>query len=154
MRKALVFQKLSIVIFVVFTGVLLSSCKYAVPEEKRIDVISEIAVIVNDNYSGEDVETPYWISMDEIDELADENSYLHKAVEKYDDVKGYHVYLLDNDMVLVVTDVIFQQVEGYVVSDEELEGVLTVPGLSFDSDSIYISSRIEDSNIYSFRAGL
>ena len=57
-------------------------------------------------------------------------------------------------MVLVVTDVIFQKVEGYVVSDEELEGVLTVPGLSFDSDSIYISSRIEDSNIYSFRAGL
>ena len=42
MRKALVFQKLNIVICVLLTGVLLSSCKYTVPESKRVDVISEI----------------------------------------------------------------------------------------------------------------
>ena len=47
--------------------------------------------------------------------------YLHKAFEKYDDVKGYKVYLLEDNKVLVLTDVIFQKAEGYVVSDEVLE---------------------------------
>ena len=154
MGKGLLFQKFSIVIFVLLTGVLLSSCKYAVPDEKRVDVISEIAVTVKDNYSSEDVETPYQISMDDVDELADKNSYLHKAVEKYDDVKGYRVYLLENNMVLVVTDVVFQKVEGYVVSDEELEGTLTVPGLGFDADMVSVFERIGDRNIYSVSAGL
>ena len=147
-------QWLSIVILVLYACVFLSSCKYAVPEDKQVDVVSGIAEIVNDNYSSENVETPYWISIDEIDELADKDSYLHKAIEKYDDVKNYHIYLLDNETVLVVTDVIFQQVEGYVVSEEELEGTLTVPGLGFDSDRVSIFERIGDSNIYSFTAGL
>ena len=78
---------------------------------------------------------------------------MHRAIERYHDVQQYHVYLLDNDIVLISTDVVFQQVEGYVISDEELEGTLTVPGLSFDGDRITIIDRIENSNIYSFRAG-
>lgn len=154
MRKALVFQKINIVICVLLTGVLLSSCKYAVPEDKRVDVISEIAVIVNDNYSSEDVETPYQISMSEIDELADKAGYLHKAIGKYSDVQQYKVFLLDDNVVLVVTDVIFQKVEGYVVSDEVLEHTLPAPGLGYDADRIGIIDRIEGTNIYTCSAGL
>ena len=154
MRKALVFQKLNIVICVLLTGVLLSSCKYAVPESKRVDVISEISVIVKDNYTCEDVETPYQISMSDIDELADKKGYLHKAFEKYSDVQQYKVYLLDDNAVLVVTDVIFQSVEGYVVSDEELEHTLPAPNLGFDADRIGIIDRIEGTNIYTCSAGL
>ena len=154
MRKALVFQKINILICVLLTGVLLSSCKYAVPENKRVDVISEIAVIVKDNYSCEDVETPYQISMSEIDELADESSYLHKAFEKYSDVQQYKVFLLDNNAVLVVTDVIFQKVEGYVVSDEEPERTIEVPNLGYDADRVGIIDRIEGTNIYTCSAGL
>ena len=147
-------QKMHIVILVLFACMFLSSCRYSVPEEKRVDVISGIAVTVNDNYSSEYVETPYYISMDEIDELTDKDSYLHKAFEKYDDVKGYKVYLLDDNKVLVLTDVIFQKAEGYVVSDEVLEGTLMIPGLSFDADLVRITNRIGESNIYSFSAGL
>jgi len=154
MRKALVFQKLNIVICVLLTGVLLSSCKYAVPEDRRVDVISEIAVIVNDNYSSEDVKTPYQISMNDIDELADKTGYLHKAFEKYDDVQQYKVFLLDNNTVLVVTDVIFQKVEGYVVSDDVLEHTLPAPNLGYDADRISIIDRIEGTNIYTCSAGL
>lgn len=154
MRKALVFQKINIVICVLLTGLLLSSCKYAVPEDKRVDVISEIAEIVNDNYSCEDVETPYQISMSDIDELADESGYLHKAFGKYSDVQQYKVFLLDNNAVLVVTDVIFQKVEGYVVSDEVLEHTLPVPNLGYDADRIGIVDRIEGTNIYTCSAGL
>ena len=55
---------------------------------------------------------------------------------------------------LVVTDLIFQGVKGFVVSDEELDGTLTVPGLGFDGDRVSIINRIEDSNIYYFSAGL
>lgn len=154
MRKALVFQKLNIVICVLLTGVLLSSCKYAVPEDKRVDVISEIAEIVNDNYSSDEVETPYDIRMTEIYELADKNSYLHKAIEKYDDVQHYHVYLVEDDMVIIVVDVFFQSVKGYVVSDEELEGTIIVPGLGYDNSQIGIIDRLGKSNVYSFSAGL
>ena len=124
------------------------------PIDKRDEVISEIAAIVNDNYSSDDVEIPYDISITEIDELADKNSYLHKAIEKYDDVQHYHVYLVEDDMVIIVTDVVFQSVKGYVVSDEELEGTLTVPGLGYDNSQIGIIDRIGNSNVYSFSAGL
>ena len=147
-------KKVYIVIFVLSVCVLLSSCRYMVPENKRVEVVSEIAAIVNDNYSSDDVETPYDISMTEIDELADKNSYLHKAIEKYDDVQHYHVYLVEDDMVIIVTDVVFQSVKGYVVSDEELEGTLTVPGLGYDNSQIGIIDRIGNSNVYSFSAGL
>lgn len=147
-------KKANIVILVLFTCILLSSCRYMVPADKRVDVISDIAVIVNENYSSDDVETPYDISMTEIDELADKNSYLHKAIEKYDDVQHYHVYLIEDNKVLVVTDVIFQAVKGYVVSDEELKGTLTVPGLGYDNSQIGIVDRIGNSNVYSFSAGL
>ena len=153
MRK-IIMQRIIIMASVMFACMFLSSCKYSVPEGKQVDVISGIAVIVNENYSSDCVETPYYISMDEIDELADENSYLHKAIEKYDDVKGYNVYLLDDNTVLVVTDVIFQKVDGYVVSDEVLEGNMIVPGLNFDADIVSIMKRVGDSDIYSFSAGL
>ena len=141
-------------VFAVVTCILFSSCRYSVPDEKRVDVISDIAVIVNDNYTNEDAETPLYISMSEIEGLADSNSDLHKAIEKYHDVQQYNVYLIDNDMVLVVTDVIFQKVEGYVVSDEELEGTVTVPGLGFDSDRIGILDKVEGRSIYRFSAGV
>ena len=62
-------------------------------------------------------------------------------------------YLLDNNMVLVITDVLFQKTEGYLISEEEQEGVLIVSGMGFDSDMIRIKSRIGDSNIYTFSAG-
>ena len=146
-------QVVHIVTVAIFLCVLFSSCRYGIDDEKRVDVISDIAEIVNDNYTSENIETPLYISITEIDELAGKNSDLHRAIERYHDVQQYHVYLLDNDIVLITTDVVFQQLEGYVVSDEELEGTLTVPGLSFDSDRITITDRIENSNIYSFRAG-
>lgn len=154
MRKTLIQQNALILIFALLISLFCSSCRYQVPENKRIDVISDIAEIVNDNYSSEEEETPLYIRMTEIDESAGKNSDLHKAIEKYHDVQQYHVYLLDNDMVLIVTDSLFQGVKGYVVSDEELEGTLMVPGLSFDSDRITIIYRIENSNIYSFSAGM
>ena len=147
-------KKVYIVIFVLSVCVWFSSCRYMMPIDKRDEVMSEIAAIVNDNYSSDDVEIPYDISITEIDELADKNSYLHKAIEKYDDVQHYHVYLVEDDMVIIVTDVVFQSVKGYVVSDEELEGTLTVPGLGYDNSQIGIIDRIGNSNVYSFSAGL
>ena len=147
-------KKAVIVIFVLCVSVLFSSCKYMMPIEKRGEVMSEIAEIVNDNYSSDDVETPYDISITEIYELSDKNSYLHKAIEKYDDVQHYHVYLVEGDMVIIVVDVFFQSVKGYVVSDEELEGTVIVPGLGYDNSQIGIIDRIGDSNVYSFSAGL
>ena len=151
MRKALIMQKVHIVTAVLLTGILLSSCRYMIPGNKQ--VISDIAVIVNENYSSDDVEIPYYISMTEIDELADKDSYLHKAIEKYHDVQHYDVYLIEDNKVLIVTDSFFQAVKGYVVSDEELKGTIKVPGIGFDNSSITILERVGDSNIYSFSAG-
>ena len=148
-------KRVFIVIFALCLSIMLfSSCRYGVNDEKRVDVISDIAEIVNDNYSSDDVETPYYISMTEIDELADKNSDLHKAIERYHDVQQYHVFLVEDDMVLIVVDSLFQSVEGYVVSDEELEGNIIIPGLDYDNSMITITDRIGDSNIYSFRAGM
>lgn len=151
MRKELIWQKAHIVTAVLLTGILLSSCRYMIPGNKQ--VISDIAVIVNENYSSDDVEIPYYISMTEIDELADKDSYLHKAIEKHHDVQYYHVYLIEDNEVLIVTDSFFQAVKGYVVSDEELKGTIKVPGMGFDNSSITILERVGDSNIYSFSAG-
>lgn len=151
MRKALIMQKVHIVTAVLLTGILLSSCRYMIPGNKQ--VISDIAVIVNENYSSDDVEIPYYISMTEIDELADKDSYLHKAIEKYHDVQHYDVYLIEDNKVLIVTDSFFQAVKGYVVSDEELKGTIKIPGMGFDNSSITILERVGDSNIYSFSAG-
>ncbi|MBR0396391.1 MAG: hypothetical protein IJI63_07825 [Clostridiales bacterium] len=147
-------KKVFILIFALSVSVLLSSCNYMMPNNKREEVMTEIAAVVNENYSSDEVETPYDISMTEIDELADKSSYLHKAIKKYDDVQHYHVYLVEDDMVLIVTDVIFQKVEGYVVSDEELEGTIIVPGLGYDNSQIRIIDRLGKSNVYSFSAGL
>ncbi len=155
MRKTFIRQKVYIVIAVLLTGILFSSCRYEVPGKKRVEVISGIAAIVIDNYSSDDVETPYDISMTEIAELTDKDSYLHKAIEKYHDVQNYHVYLIEDNNVLIVTDSFFQAVKGYVVSDEELKGTMKVPGIGFDNSSITILERVGDSNsnIYSFSAG-
>lgn len=147
-------KKVYIMIFALCVSILFSSCRYSVPDNKRAEVVSEIAAIVNDNYSSDEVETPYDISMTEIDELADKSSYLHKAIKKYDDVQHYHVYLVEDDMVVIVVDVLFQSVKGYVVSDEELEGTIIVPGLGYDNSQIRIIDRLGKSNVYSFSAGL
>ena len=148
-------KKVYIMIFALCVSILFSSCRYSVPDNKRAEVVSEIAAIVNDNYSSDDVETPYDISMTEIDELTDKDSNLHKAIEKYHDVQNYHVYLIEDNNVLIVTDSFFQAVKGYVVSDEELKGTIKVPGIGFDNSSITILERVGDSNsnIYSFSAG-
>ena len=147
-------KKIIILVFMLGVSILLSSCKFMMPLDKREEVMTEIAAIVNENYSSDDVETPYDISMTEIYELADKNSYLHKAIEKYDDVQHYHVYLVEDDMVVIVVDVLFQSVKGYVVSDEELEGTIIVPGLGYDNSQIRIIDRLGKSNVYSFSAGL
>jgi hypothetical protein len=147
-------KKVFILIFALSVSVLLSSCNYMMPNNKREEVMTEIAAVVNENYSSDEVETPYDISMTEIYELADKSSYLHKAIDKYNDVQHYHVYLVEDDMVVVVVDVFFQSVKGYVVSDEELEGTIIVPGLGYDNSQIRIIDRLEKSNVYSFSAGL
>lgn len=147
-------KKIIILVFMLGVSVLLSSCKFMMPINKREEVMTEIAAVVNENYSSDEVETPYDISMTEIYELADKNSYLHKAIEKYDDVQHYHVYLVEDDMVVIVVDVFFQSVKGYVVSDEELEGTIIVPGLGYDNSQIRIIDRLGKSNVYSFSAGL
>ena len=147
-------KKVFILIFALSVSVLLSSCNYMMPNNKREEVMTEIAAVVNENYSSDEVETPYDISMTEIYELADKNSYLHKAIDKYNDVQHYHVYLVEDDMVVIVVDVLFQSVKGYVVSDEELEGTIIVPGLGYDNSQIRIIDRLEKSNVYSFSAGL
>lgn len=147
-------KKVVILIFALCVSLLLSSCNYMMPNNKREEVMTEIAAVVNENYSSDEVETPYDISMTEIYELADKSSYLHKAIDKYNDVQHYNVYLVEDDMVLIVTDVIFQKVEGYVVSDEELEGTIIVPGLGYDNSQIRIIDRLGKSNVYSFSAGL
>ena len=147
-------KKVFILIFALSVSVLLSSCNYMMPINKREEVMTEIAAIVNENYSSDEVETPYDISMTEIYELADKNSYLHKAIDKYNDVQHYHVYLVEDDMVIIVVDVFFQSVKGYVVSDEELEGTIIVPGLGYDNSQIRIIDRLGKSNVYSFSAGL
>ena len=132
-------KKIIILVFMLGVSVLLSSCKFMMPLDKREEVMTEIAAIVNENYSSDDVETPYDISMTEIDELTD---------------KHYHVYLVEDDMVIIVVDVFFQSVKGYVVSDEELEGTIVVPGLGYDNSQIGIIDRLGKSNVYSFSAGL
>ncbi len=147
-------KKAVILIFALCVSLLLSSCKFMMPLDKREEVMTEIAAIVNENYSSEEVETPYDIRMTEIYELSDKNSYLHKAIEKYDDVQHYFVYLVEDDMVVIVVDVFFQSVKGYVVSDEELEGTIIVPGLGYDYSQIRIIDRLGKSNVYSFSAGL
>ena len=147
-------KKVFILIFALCVSVLLSSCNYMMPNNKREEVMTEIAAVVNENYSSDEVETPYDISMTEIYELADKSSYLHKAIDKYNDVQHYHVYLFEDDMVVIVVDVLFQSVKGYVVSDEELEGTIIVPGLGYDNSQIRIIDRLGKSNVYSFSAGL
>lgn len=147
-------KKVSILIFALSVSMLLSSCNCMMPNNKREEVMTEIAAVVNENYSSDEVETPYDISMTEIYELADKSSYLHKAIDKYNDVQHYHVYLVEDDMVVIVVDVFFQSVKGYVVSDEELEGTIIVPGLGYDNSQIRIIDRLGKSNVYSFSAGL
>lgn len=153
MRKTILGKRVYLVIVTLLTCILFSSCRYKVPDEKRIDVISGIAEIVHDNYTSDDVETPLYISMTDIEELADKNSELYKAIEKYDDVQKYKVHLLDDNKIIIVTEVPGLQVKGYLVSDEELEGTITIPGMGFDADSVRILNRIEDSNIYYFSSG-
>ena len=147
-------KKMFITIFSLITCLLfLISCEHALPEDKKTEVISSIAEIITDNYTSADLETPFLIRMIDIEKLADKNSELSKFIEKYDDIKQYKAYLLDDNKVMIVTDVIFQSVKGYVVSNEELGGVLVVPGSGFDADKLNIQNEIED-NIYTFWAGL
>ena len=153
MKKIKLLQKALEAICALYTCIFLSSCRYAVPEEKRVDIVSSIAVIVNDNYTSRDGDAPLMISMTEIEQLSDDNSELKKSIEKYYDIKEYRVYLLEKNMVMVITENLGLAERGYVVSNEELEGTLLTPGLGFDSDRIRIINRVGDSNLYYFSAG-
>ena len=153
MKIPVIKRKMLIAICVIYMGIVLPACSYAVPEENQADIISSIAVIVNDNFTNQDKETPLQISITEIEELTNDNSDLKKSIEKYNTIKEYRVYLFDNGMILVVTENLGLGVRGYVVSDEELEGTVTVHGVGFDDDKISITNRIENSNLYCFSAG-
>ena len=95
MSKVKTLTLLHLVIICLCTSLLFTSCKYQASDEQRIEIVSSIAEIVNENYRNENAEKPLYISMNEIDNLADTESDLHKAFEKYEDVKGYDVYLVD-----------------------------------------------------------
>jgi hypothetical protein len=99
MRKTMLREKVHIVIFAIFFCSILSACRYGASEENYAEIVSDITAVVKDNYTSEDAETPLMISITEIEELTDNDSELYKAIEEYDDVKQYKVYLLDNDMV-------------------------------------------------------
>ena len=153
MSKVKTLKLLHLVIICLCTSLLFTSCKYQASDEQRIEIVSSIAEIVNENYRNENAEKPLYISMNEIDNLADTESDLHKAFEKYEDVQGYDVYLVDDHMIVIFTNVLYQQRTGYVVSDEELQDVLTIPGIGCDGDRITITGRINNSNLYTFSAG-
>lgn len=88
-----------IVICALFICVSLTACRHEVSQEKRIDVVTDIAEVVNDHYTYLGGETPLMISMTDIKDLADENSNLKKAIDKYDDVQDYKVYLIGKNRV-------------------------------------------------------
>ncbi len=122
MSKTKIYKIIHILICAFCSCLLLTSCKSPEKpsEEERADIISNIAAIVNENYTN-DSETPLKLRMTDIEELIDVDSDLYKAIDKYGEVKEYSLYLLDDNTILVVTDVIFQEVEGYVVSNEEIK---------------------------------
>ena len=67
---------------------------------------------------------------------------------------GLESAYFSGDMVMVVSDVIFQKVEGYVYSEKPLaSGQLTIPGSGYDSGTIRVSPT-ETAGIYRFTAGL
>lgn len=135
MKDAMRIKKLYVTIGVFITCFFLTSCRNTLSEDKRIEVILSIAETVNASYKSEDLETPLFISMIDVEKLLDGNSDLYKTIEKYDDIKQHKVYLIDNNVVIIVTDIVFQGAKGFIVSNEELNGVLEVPGLGFDADS-------------------
>lgn len=153
MIKTTTYKKVYIALSIAVACLLLTSCRYVLHEEKRIEIISSIAAIVMDNYKYEDMEKPLTVDIREIENLSDSNSEIIKAIEKYDEIGQYKIYYI-NDMVIVETAVIFQGVQGYVVSNEELGNVLHISGLGFDGNRLDIVRRIEGSNIYVFSAGL
>lgn len=153
MKNTIHDKKFLVKIFVIVICLFLTSCNHTLSDKKRIEVISDIAAVVMDNYTNEDLEKPLAVSVLDIERLTDCNNDLYKAIEKYDEIKQYNIYLINNK-VIIVTDIIFQGVRGYVISDEELEKDLLIYGLGFDANRLSIGSRIEDSNIYTFYGGL
>ena len=87
----------------------------------------------------------------------EDDSEFRGAINKYEEVQDYFAIVLDDNTVMIGTDVLFQSVKGYVVTDQEFDQyqVLDVPSyLNYDGNTIRLQIIEDETGIYSYSAGL
>lgn len=128
-----------------------------VPQEIKINIVREMAAACLEKYDEGSLDIDSEVSVEQIAVWCEDDSEFRRAINKYEEVQDYFAIVLDDNTVMIQTDVLFQSVKGYVVTDQEFDQyqVLDVPSyLNYDGDTIRLQIIEDETGIYSYSAGL
>ena len=143
-----------LVITCIFT---LTACNSLVSYYDRIDTVIKMSEDMLELYSDNIVSVGESINCDNISDYCSEEDELYKLLNSDNEYGNYSVVMVDEDKVLVRTDVIFHSVEGFLVNlgTDEIGDTYNVPErLNYDNDKIDLVKTDQYDNVYTFRAGL
>ena len=149
-----VLKAVVLVITCIFT---LTACNSLVSYYDRIDTVIKMSEDMLELYSDNIVSVGESINCDNISDYCSEEDELYKLLNSDNEYGNYSVVMVDEDKVLVRTDVIFYSVEGFLVNlgTDEISDTYNVPErLNYDNDKIDLVKTDQYDNVYTFRAGL
>ncbi len=145
-------------VFTVFCMLSMTACTESLSYYEKLDTAINLSDKIMELYSENAVSIGDSITTDNVSDYCTEEDEMYKTLNSDNESHYYKVCVIAEDKTLVVTNVIFHSVEGYVVNfgENKLPENIEVPEqLGFDGNSISLID-VEDkySNIYTFRAGL
>lgn len=150
-------------VFTVFCLLSMTACTESLSYYEKLDTAIDLSDKIMELYSENAVSLGDSISSDNVADYCAEDEKMYSILNSDNESHDYKVYVIDDDKTLVATNVIFNAVEGYVVSfdDAKLPETIEVPeNMGYDKNEITIIS-VDDvnvknkySNVYAFRGSL
>lgn len=135
----------------------LTACGSYVSYYDRIDAVIEMSEDVAKLYSDNIVSIGETIFNKNVSDYCSEESKLYNYLNSDDEYGNYHVAMIDDDKVLVITGTMFNSAEGFMVNmgDDPIGDTYTVPEqLQFDGNTIDLVKTEQYANVYTFHSNI
>lgn len=137
--------------------VFLTGCGGYVPYYERIDTVVTISNHIAELYSEEKITIGEIINNDNVSEYCEKDSELYKILNTDNEYQDYYATMINDNIVLVKTNISFNTVEGFLVtlSSEKVKETYKVSKkLGYDGNKITNVEKVDKyTNVYTYRAG-
>lgn len=153
-KKRTLFLTFIFSVLIILISFMIFTFKHYKPTTNKSTAALTIADFMFKEIEKGNISTDVSIDAERLLQLAGEYSDVYKAFINADFID---VFMLDNHTVMFISDVIFQSVRGYLVTDglEITSYRIDVPhDFGFDGDNISVHKSEKYDNLYSWDAGL